>query len=179
MWARIMGNQLVEIINRPKPMVINNVQYSTAIFSSAWSNEDRKAIGIVPYEYIGSGVDNMFYSSSESSPEVQADKVVVTKTKTARDIDEIKTTMKQHVVNILKSYLEQTDWIIIREKDNGTAKPSDLAKWRDDLRVKAKALETAIDSKGDVAGLEAITISTEDGKIAEFNDWPRNPRELE
>jgi|TARA_B100001123_G_scaffold450503_1_gene621598 hypothetical protein len=176
MWARIMGNQLVEIINRPKPMVINNVQYSTAIFSSAWSNEDRKAIGIVPYEYIGSGVDNMFYSSSESSPEVQADKVVVTKTKTARDIDEIKTTMKQHVVNILKSYLEQTDWIIIREKDNGTAKPSDLAKWRDDLRVKAKALETAIDSKGDVASLEAMTISAEEGKIAEFNDWPSNPR---
>ena len=176
MWARIMGNQLVEIINRPKPMVINNVQYSTAIFSSAWSNEDRKAIGIVPYEYIGSGVDNMFYSSSESSPEVQADKVVVTKTKTARDIDEIKTTMKQHVVNILKSYLEQTDWIIIREKDNGTAKPSDLAKWRDDLRVKDKALETAIDSKWDVASLEAMTINAEEGKIAEFNDWPSNPR---
>ena len=176
MWARIMGNQLVEIINRPKPMIINNVQYSTAIFSSAWSNEDRKAIGIVPYEYIGSGVDNMFYSSSESSPEVQADKVVVTKTKTARDIDEIKTTMKQHVVNILKSYLEQTDWIIIREQDSGTAKPTDLAKWRNALRTKAKSLETAIDSKGDVASLEAMTINAEEGKIAEFNDWPSNPR---
>ena len=176
MWARIMGNQLVEIINRPKPMIINNVQYSTAIFSSAWSNEDRKAIGIVPYEHIGSGVDNMFHSSSESSPAVQADKVVVTRTKTARDINEIKTTMKNHVANVLKSYLEQTDWIVIREQDSGTAKPTALAKWRNDLRTKAKSLETAIDSKGDVASLEAMTISAEEGKTAEFNDWPSNPR---
>ena len=176
MWARIMGNQLVEIINRPKPMIINNVQYSTAIFSSAWSNEDRKAIGIVPYEHIGSGVDNMFHSSSESSPAVQADKVVVTRTKTARDIDEIKTTMKNHVANVLSGYLQQTDWIVIREQDNGTAKPADLAKWRDDLRAKAKALETAIDSKKDVDSLEAMTINVEEGKTAEFNDWPVNPR---
>jgi hypothetical protein len=177
MWARIMGSQLVEIINMPKGMTINNVQYSKAIFTSAWTDEERKAIGIVPYEYIGSGVDNMFHSSSESSPAVQADKVVVTRTKTARDINKIKTTMKNHVDNVLKSYLEQTDWIVIREQDSGTAKPTDLAKWRNDLRTKAKSLETAIDSKGDVASLEAMTISAEEGKIAEFDDWPSNPRE--
>ena len=177
MWARIMGSQLVEIINMPKGMTINNVQYSKAIFTSAWTDEERKAIGIVPYEYIGSGVDNMFHSSSESSPAVQADKVVVTRTKTARDINKIKTTMKNHVDNVLKSYLEQTDWIVIREQDSGTAKPTDLAKWRNDLRTKAKSLETAIDSKGDVDSLEAMTISAEEGKIAEFDDWPSNPRE--
>ena len=92
------------------------------------------------------------------------------------DIDNIKATMKKHVSNVLSGYLTQTDWIVIREQDNGTAKPADLAKWRDDLRAKAKALETAVDSKGDVAGLEAMTISVEEGKIAEFNDWPRDPR---
>ena len=27
MWARIMGSQLVEIINIPKPMTINDIQY--------------------------------------------------------------------------------------------------------------------------------------------------------
>ena len=74
------------------------------------------------------------------------------------------TERKEHIENVLKSYLEQTDWIVIREQDNGTAKPADLAKWRDDLRAKAKALETAIDSKGDVSGLEALTIPTETGE---------------
>ena len=176
MWARIVGNQLVEIISHPKPMTINNIQYPSSIFTRAWTNEERKAIGIVPYEYTGTVANNMFYSSSESSPVVEADKVVVTKTKTARDIDEIKTTMKNHVVSVLGGYLQQTDWIVIREQDNGTAKPADLAKWRDDLRAKAKALETAIDNKKDVDSLEAMTISVEVGKTAEFNDWPVNPR---
>ncbi|MAK52238.1 hypothetical protein, partial [Marinobacter sp.] len=73
------------------------------------------------------------------------------------------------------------DWIVIREQDNGTAKPSDLAKWRTDLRAKAAALETAIDDKTDVAGLEAMTVFTEEMKDAgkkasEFDEWPENPR---
>ena len=82
MWARIMGSQLVEIINMPKGMTINNVQYSKAIFTSAWTDEERKSLGIVPYVYEGSSVENMFYTSSESSPAVQADKVVVTRSQT-------------------------------------------------------------------------------------------------
>ena len=181
MWARIMGSQLVEIINTPKAMTINNVQYSKAIFTSAWTDEERKSLGIVPYVYEGSGRENMFYTSSESSPAVQADKVVVTKSQTPRDVDAIKNTMKNHVSSVLQSTLAQTDWIVIREQDNGTAKPADLAKWRTDLRAKAAALETAIDAKSDVAGLEGMTIFTEEmrnaGKEAsEFDEWPKNPR---
>jgi hypothetical protein len=181
MWARIMGSQLVEIINIPKPMTINDIQYPVSIFTRAWTDEERKALGIVPYVHEGSGVENMFYTSSESSPAVQADKVVVTRSQTARDIDAIKNTMKNHVSSVLKSTLEQTDWIVIREQDNGTAKPADLAKWRTDLRAKAAALETAIDAKSDVAGLEAMTVFTKEmedaGKEAsEFDEWPKNPR---
>ena len=184
MWARIMGSQLVEIIHQPKAMTINNVQYPKSIFGSAWTDEERKAIGIVPYVYEGSRVENMFYTSSESAPAVKADKVVVTRTQTARDIDDIKDTMKKHVSDVLSGYLAQTDWIVIREQDNGTAKPADLAKWRTDLRAKAVALETAINNKSDVAGLEAMTIFTKEMKDAgkkasEFNEWPVNPRESE
>jgi len=182
MWARIMGSQLVEIINQPKSMTINNVQYPKSIFTRAWTDEQRKALGIVPYEYEGSIIENMFYTSSESAPVVKADKVVVTRTQTARDIDDIKATMKKHVSDVLSGYLAQTDWIVIREQDNGTAKPADLAKWRTDLRAKAVALETAIDDKSDVAGLEAMTVFTEEmrdagKKSSELNDWPVNPRE--
>ena len=89
--------------------------------------------------------------------------------------------MKNSVSKTLGNYLEQTDWIVIREQDNGTAKPADLAKWRTDLRAKAAALETAIDSKSDVVSLEAMTVVTEEmfknNENAEFHDWPVNPRE--
>ena len=182
MWARIMGSQLVEIINQPKAMTINNVQYPKTIFTRAWTDEERKALGIVPYVYEGSRVENMFYTSSESAPAVEENRVVVTRTQTAKDIDAIKDTMKKHVSDVLSGYLAQTDWIVIREQDTGTAKPADLAQWRTDLRAKAAALETAIDAKTDVAGLEAMTVFTQEmadaGQLAsEFNDWPVNPRE--
>jgi hypothetical protein len=181
MWARIMGSQLVEIINIPKAMTINNIQYPVSIFTRAWTDEERKALGIVPYVYEGSGGENMFYTSSESSPVVQADKVVVTKSRTPRDIKDIKDTMKNHVSSLLQDSLAQTDWIVIREQDNGTTKPADLAKWRTDLRAKAAALETAIDAKSDVAGLEAMTVFTKEmedagKKASEFDEWPVHPR---
>ena len=58
---------------------------------------------------------------------------------------------------------------------------ADLAKWRTDLRAKAAALETAIDAKSDVAGLEAMTVFTKEmedagKKASEFDEWPLNPR---
>ena len=86
MWARIMGSQLVEIIHQPKAITINNVQYPKSIFTRSWTDEQRKALGIVPYVYEGNKVENMFYTSSDSSPVVETDKVVVTRTTTARDI---------------------------------------------------------------------------------------------
>ena len=181
MWARIMGSQLVEIIHQPKAITINDVQYPKSIFGSSWTDEERKAIGIVPYVYEGSYISNMFYSTSEAAPAVEEDRVVVRRTQSANNVDDIKAVMKNSVSKTLSSYLEQTDWIVIREQDNGTAKPADLAQWRTDLRAKAAALETSIDSKSDVAGLEAMTIVTpemaEKEENAEFHDWPVNPRE--
>ena len=181
MWARIVGTQLVEIIHQPKAMTINDVQYPKSIFGSSWTDEERKAIGIVPYEYEGSYISNMFYSTSEAAPAVEENRVVVRRTQSANNIDDIKAVMKNSVSKTLGNYLEQTDWIVIREQDNGTAKPADLAKWRTDLRAKAAALETAIDSKSDVAGLEAMTVATQEmidnEENAEFHDWPVNPRE--
>ena len=182
MWARIMGSQLVEIIHRPKSMYINDIQYPKSIFGSSWTDAERKELGIVPYEYEGSFVENMFYTTSEAAPAVESDRVVVKRTQTARNVDDIKAEMKNTVSKTLAGYLEQTDWIVIREQDNGTAKPSDLAKWRTDLRAKAVALETAIDDKTDVASLEAMTVFTKEmqdagKKASEFHEWPENPRD--
>ena len=177
-----MGSQLVEIIHRPKSMYINDIQYPKSIFGSSWTNAERKELGIVPYEYEGSFVENMFYTTSEAAPVVESDRVVVRRTQSANNVDDIKAAMKDSVSKTLAGYLEQTDWIVIREQDNGTAKPSDLAKWRTDLRAKAAALETAIDNKTDVAGLEAMTVFTKEmedagKKASEFHEWPENPRD--
>ena len=181
MWARIMGSQLVEIINTPKGMTINDIQYPVSIFTRAWTDAARKALGIVPYVYTGNSVENMFYTTSEASPSVEEDRVVVAKTQSARDMASIKVVMKDHVSSVLSNSLTQTDWYHIRKIETDEALPANIAKWRSDLRAKAVALETAIDAKTDVAGLEAMTIYTEEmqdaGKEAsEFDEWPTDPR---
>ena len=181
MWARIMGSQLVEIINTPKAMTINDIQYPVSIFTRAWTDMARKALGIVPYVYTGSSVENMFYTTSEASPSVEEDRVVVAKTQSARDMASIKVVMKDHVSSVLSRYLTQTDWYHIRKIETDEALPANIAKWRSDLRAKAVALETAIDAATDVAGLEAMTVYTTEMKDAgkkasEFDEWPVDPR---
>ena len=184
MWARIMGSKLVEIINRPKSMTINDIQYPKSIFSSAWTDEERKAIGIVPYVYTGNSINNMFYKTTEASPTVEADRVVVSRTQTAISIDNIKATMKDNINSVLSSTLAQTDWYHIRKIETDEDIPAAVSKWRSDLRAKAIALESAIDAKKDVAGLEAMTVITEEmfnagKKSSEFGEWPIDPRREE
>jgi di/tripeptidase len=184
MWARIMGEQLVEIINRPKSMTINDIQYPKSIFSSAYTVDERKALGIVPYVYTGNSLNSMFYKTSEASPTVESDKVVVSRTQTALNIDNIKATMKDNINSVLSSTLAETDWYHIRKIETDEAIPAAVSKWRSDLRAKAIALESAIDAKTDVAGLEAMTVITEEmfdagKKASEFHDWPRDPRKEE
>ena len=183
MWARISGNQVLEIIRVPKGMKINGVQYPKTIFTDAWTDAERKGIGIVPYEYTGKLRNDMFYTTSESAPIVLNHKVTVTRTTTARELVTIKDAMKRQINAVLSALFGSTDWYFIRKVDNGTPVPDDIVKWRNDLRARALVLESAVDSKGNVAGLEAMTIVTpemlEDDieAVAEINDWPVNPRE--
>ena len=172
MWARIMGSKLVEIINRPKSMTINDIQYPKSIFSSAWTDEERKAIGIVPYVYTGNSINNMFYKTTENAPTVEADRVVVARTQTALNLDNIKATMKDKINFVISSTLAQTDWYHIRKIETDEAIPADISKWRSDLRAKA------------LAGLAAMTVVTEEmfdagKKASEFEEWPIDPRREE
>ena len=183
MWARISGDQVLEIIRVPKGMKINGVQYPKTIFTDAWTDEERKGIGIVPYEYTGKLVNNMFYATSESAPIVLDHKVTVTRTTTPRELSDIKATLKSQINAVLAAWFGETDWYFIRKIDTGKEVPADIVKWRNDLRARALVLEAAVDSKKNVAELEAMTIVTpemlEDDieAVAEIKDWPVNPRQ--
>ena len=65
--------------------------------------------------------------------------------------------------------LSPTDWIIIREADNG--KPADpaLKTWREDIRLATGAKVTAIRDTADTAALAAYITG------ADYPTWPRDP----
>lgn len=176
MWARVMGDQLVETISRPKSLVINNVTYPHQIFSK-WSDAERKEIGIVPYVYTGSHKNEVFYTNAEEPPVVEDNQVSVNRSSTGKDVAVVKSAMKANAEQMLASFLSQTDWVVIRAAETSKTAPTKTAAWRTALRKKLVDLEVLIDVKTDIAGLEALTILTQAevdaGKESSvFDDWP-------
>ena len=47
MWAKVEDNEVVEYYNQKKSIVLNNVRYSSQIFT-IWTDEERAALGIYP-----------------------------------------------------------------------------------------------------------------------------------
>ncbi len=70
----------------------------------------------------------------------------------------VKWNLKQEVKSQQGSLLSQTDWVIIRKADKGTAIPSNIQKWRDGIRTKATQMETAIDNAADTDAVAALFV---------------------
>jgi hypothetical protein len=67
------------------------------------------------------------------------------------------------------SLLQPTDWIIIREADNGKAADPVLKTWREEIRLAAGSKATAIKATADTDALAAYITGTE------YPVWPADP----
>jgi len=182
MWARIEDNNIVEYYDRKKSLVLNNVRYSSQIFT-IWTDEQRKELGIIPIVISGSHLNTKYYTEHNHSDAVAEDGNSVIRTigvkaadRVLEDINEVDEdgeprldpiTNQQVITRGLKSetiqqvknkqgyFLTSTDWYIIRKADNGTAIPTAIQTWRDAIRTDATRIENAI-----------IAVSTMDQFIA-------------
>ena len=88
----------------------------------------------------------------------------------------VKSMLKQMVNSQQGSLLDQTDWYFTRKDDKGTAIPSNVQTWRDAIRVKGDAMESAIDGAANTDAVEALFVVYEnDGKTVKSGvlyDWP-------
>jgi hypothetical protein len=62
-----------------------------------------------------------------------------------------------------------TDWLIVREVDNGTLCPTDVKIWREDVRLAAQDKVSAIESTTTTPELAAYICD------AQYNTWPQAP----
>ena len=67
------------------------------------------------------------------------------------------------------SLLQPTDWIIIREADNGKAADPVLKTWREEIRLAAGSKATAIKATADTDALAAYITG------ADYPTWPADP----
>jgi hypothetical protein len=65
--------------------------------------------------------------------------------------------------------LQPTDWVIIREADNGKAADPTIKQWREDIRTASGVKIVAIAATSDTAALAAYITG------ADYHAWPADP----
>ena len=86
MWARIENNKIVEYYSQKKSIVLNNVRYSSQIFT-IWTDAQRKDLGIVPVVISGSHLDTRFYIEKDHSDAIAGDGNSVIRTIGVKEAD--------------------------------------------------------------------------------------------
>jgi len=170
MWARIENNSIVEYYDRKQSLLLNEVRYSSQIFT-IWTDAQRKELGIIPIVISGSHLDTNYYIEHDHSDSIAGDGNSVVRTigvkasdRALEDVDAVdidgNALLDQYGVQIItrglkyntiqkvkeqqSGYLLRTDWYIIRKADVGTAIPTAIQTFRNAIRADATRIENAI-----------------------------------
>ena len=86
----------------------------------------------------------------------------------------VRSDLKAEVKSQQGSLLAQTDWAVVRKADKGTAIPSNIQTYRDAIRTKATAMESAIDGAANTDAVAAlfVTYDKDGNKSGILYDWP-------
>ena len=195
MWGLVESGSITKIINKPRAMVIGDIQYSRNIFSFRWTNEEREAIGIYEVEFDNTNKkDEKWYINTNQSFAFAGGKITASYGSatakahadtlfTAQDETDGKGTegevatrgLKYNLIQTIKNQaageLSNTDWYITRKSDAGTAVPSSITTHRAAVRTKCAEMETAITNASDTPALETlytyVNTGTEENPVME------------
>ena len=148
MWINTVTKQ---VYKTGQAITVGEVQYPANIFT-LWSKEELATLNIKPYREVQP--DTRYYWTGEVSYQDTGDEVVGTYAKTDRDVDALKINMKDTVKSIAASKLAETDWMVIRELEGGTAEPKDVKDYRTAVRTASNTKETEIDALTTLAAIQ-------------------------
>ena len=181
MYALVEDNEIIKIINNPKAMIINDVQYPAKIFQ-LWSKDELNAIGI--YEVITDSTnkkDEAYYINTNEEYNF-ADGQVTRSWGTATPkrlededaVDEngnpvldddgnqvinygLKTEKKRIVKQQASGLLAPTDWYVVKSTEVAEYNvPENITSFRTEVRAKSNEMETQIDACTTVDELKAL-----------------------
>ena len=192
MYAIVESGSITQTFNNPRKLVINDIRYSTKIYS-LWSKAEKKAIGLYEVEYDNTNKKNeeWYINTNQTlTYDASADKVTASYgTATARAIEDtlwtsqdktdglirdgedvgdvavegLKTIKKRSIDNQCAGILQPSDWRVIRAKETGSTMNSGWKTWRASVRTKCNSMQTQIDNASDVDALAALFTYTEQG----------------
>ena len=185
MWALVESDNVTQVYTRPKGLTIGEVNYPSNIFM-LWTSSELEALGI--YEIV---IDNTNFKSQKyyintNQTFAFADGVVTASygTATALPLDDVLFTaqdetdgfgtegevkqpgIRQGYKDTINSQagglLQDTDWMVVRATEGGTAVPSSITTWRAAVRTKANAMQVQIDNAANVDALAALYAYNDD-----------------
>ena len=186
MYALVKDDNIEKIINNPKAMIIDDVQYPAKIFQ-LWSSSELNAIGI--YEVItdtSNFKDEYYYINTNEQFDYSDNKVTRSwgnaTPKRLEDEDGnklinygLKTEKKRIVKQQASGLLAPTDWYVVKATEVAEYNvPENITSFRTEVRAKSNEMETQIDACTTVDELKALYEYTrqEDGTttrpLAEF-----------
>tara|TARA_B100000963_G_scaffold277877_1_gene246263 strand:+ start:2309 stop:2929 length:621 start_codon:yes stop_codon:yes gene_type:complete len=196
MYALVKDDKIEKIINNPKPLIIDDVQYPTKIFQ-LWSSSELNAIGIFEvitdtsnfkdeYYYINTN-EQFNYSDNKvtrswgnATPKRLEDENAVDEDG-ENILDEdgnqvinygLKTEKKRIVKQQASGLLAPTDWYVVKANEvDGYTVPENITTFRANVRAKSNEMETQIDACITVDELktlyEYVNTGTEENPVIE------------
>lgn len=144
------------LISPDVAFTLNEIQYP-ANFLRLSTEEEKQALGIVWVDP-GPSWDQRFYWGYDQ------DGALIPK-----DHAQLVEQWKQQTRTTAGTLLAPSDWLVIRETDNGTAVPTDWRTWREAIRQATGDKVTAIEQTADTAALATYITG------ADYTAWPSDP----
>ncbi len=190
MYAIVEDKKVIKTFNNPKKLIINNIRYSTKIYS-LWTVAEKKAIGLYEVEYDNSKKkDDEYYTNTNQTIayKTSGDKVTATYgTATAKKIADtlwteqdktdgviregedvgdvategLKTIKKRNINNQCANLLAPSDWRVIKAQETGETMDSGWKTWRASVRTKCNSMQTQIDNASNVDAIATLFTYTE------------------
>ena len=181
MWAIVESGSITKMYTRPQAFKIGDNQYP-ANTMTLWSESELQSIGVYPVTVDNTNLkDKEYYINTNITYAVDGITVKGTYgTATAINIADTLFTAQDetdglgtegevatrglkynHKIIINQQaagLLQDTDWMVIREAEGGTAVPSATTTWRAAVRTKANAMQVQIDGAADVDALAALYV---------------------
>ena len=196
MWALVESDNVTQVYTRPKGLTIGEVNYPSNIFM-LWTSSELEAIGIYEIVIDNSNLKDQEYYINTNQTFAFASGTVTASygTATARAIadtlytaqDEtdglgtegevkttgLKTNYKATINQQAGGILQDTDWMVVRAAEGGTAVPSAITTWRAAVRTKANAMQVQIDNAANVDALAALYVYNDaDTPVRPLGEFP-------
>jgi len=177
MWAKIESDTITRLIPRPKSLTIGDTQYPHNIFG-LWSVAELEAIGIYEVTVDNTNLkDQNYYTNTTITYAYDSGAATGSyDTATAKDLDQLKDKHKESINREAYGALQDSDWLVIRAAEGGTAVPSAWTTYRAAVRTKSNDMETLIDAAANVDALAALYVyNDDDPSVKPLGEWPSKP----